>query len=353
MTESLQSPLAPLAPLPPHAEVTSKSVAPPRELQSRAARAIISKALGTKRLQALHRESLALDLAAILGSIALFLLLTWLVATGSASSLLWWLCLGLQGNLVVVMGIINHDVFVHRKRLPTPWRWIVSSILAWPAQLRASVYEGQHLAHHRGLGTEHDTEMHKHGLNSALRRLFYATPALLVYRALFYRGVYAKQAGKPVHGGEQRIRIEKNTRRAIIGLWLVSLAFDWRLLVVGYLLPLLVISPLINTLRIVLEHFDLDSRNPFWVGTFYRTGFITRPMFWWGAGDCHIVHHFYANIPFYRMPAALKLFRPILQAEGVYEHRSLLPILVDWFSGARGHWSVPANAPTNVRVAAP
>ncbi|MDP3619297.1 MAG: fatty acid desaturase [Ramlibacter sp.] len=322
----------------------ASSAAPPRELQLRTARAVIAKTLGPQQLAQLHEQNLAMDLAAIFGSIALFCLLAWQLATASASSLIWWLCLGLQGNLIVVMGIINHDVFVHRKRLPTPWRWIVSSILAWPAQLRASVYESQHLAHHRGLGTDNDTEMHKHGLDSAMRRLLYATPALLVFRMLFYRGVHARPPARPVHGGDPRLRFETNTRRVLIACALLSLAFDWRLLVVGYLLPLLVVSPLINTLRIVLEHFDLDAGNPFWVGTFYRTGFITRPMFWWGAGDCHIVHHFYANIPFYRMPAALRLLRPILQAQGVYEHRSLAPLLADWFRARRGHWSVPRQA---------
>ncbi len=339
-----------LEPTPPSAPILASES--PRELQLRAARAVIAKTLGAAQLAALHRPNRGLDFIAIFGSIALFLLLAWQLATGSASSALWWLCLALQGNLVVVMGIINHDAFVHRKLLPTPWRWIVSSILAWPAQMRASVYERQHLAHHRGVGTDNDTEMHRHGLNSALRRFFFATAAFAVYRTLFYRNVHAQLAGQPAYGGDQRQRVEKNTRRVLVGLALLSLAVDWRLLVFGYLLPFLVVTPLVNTLRIVLEHFDLDARNPFWVGTFYRSGFITRPMFWWGAGDCHIVHHFYANIPFYRIPAALRLIRPILQSEGVYEHRSLLPLLRDWFMASRGHWSVPTEAQAPVKVPA-
>ena len=94
----------------------------------------------------------------------------------------------------------------------------------------------------------------------------------------------------------------------------------------------------------MLEHFDLDRTNPLWVGTFYRTGFLTRPLFLWSTGDCHLVHHYYANIPYYRMPQALRLMSPILRREGVYEHRALLPLLVDWFTGARTHWTVPAAA---------
>jgi fatty acid desaturase len=323
--------------------------ASPRELQLRAARALIARELGPDQLARLHAPNLALDLAAIFGSIALFLLLAWQLATGSAREPLWWLCFAVQGNLVIVMGILNHDAFVHRKLLPEPFRWVVSSILAWPAQLRSALYEGQHLKHHRALGTDGDTEMHKHGVDTAWKRLVYATPALLAYRAIFYRslvqqGRTAQAQAQPVFGGARRLRWERLTRCAIWALVVASVVWDWRWAVFGYLLPLLVVTPLLNTVRIVLEHFDLDPSNPLWVGTFYRTGPLTRVMFWWGTGDCHLVHHYYANIPFYRMPAALRLIRPIMQREGVYEHRSLARLLWQWFSASRGHWSVPPQA---------
>jgi fatty acid desaturase len=323
-----------------------------RELQLRAARALIARELGADTLARLHAPNMALDLTAIFGSIALFLLLAWELATGSVREPLWWLSLVAQGDLIIVMGIINHDAFVHRKLLPTPLRWAVSQVLAWPAQLQAALYESRHLTHHRELGTDRDTEMHKHGLDTAVRRFIYATPALLVFRSLFYREA-AKEQIRPAHGGEARLRWEKNIRRVLVVLALASLAWDWRLLVIGYLLPFAVVTPLLNTVRIVLEHYDLGRDNPLWVGTFYRTGLLTRVMYWWGAGDCHIVHHFYANIPFYRMPAALRLIRPILRREGVYEHRFLPRLLADWFSGSRSHWTVPAAAaPSAVKPAA-
>jgi fatty acid desaturase len=119
---------------------------------------------------------------------------------------------------------------------------------------------------------------------------------------------------------------------------------DYRLLLYGYVVPFLFVLPVLNTVRIVLEHFDLDTGNPFWVGTFYRTGPVTRIMFWWIGGDCHVVHHFYATIPWYRLPRAIRLIRPILLRNGVYEHRSLGRLLLDWFAGDRAHWSVPAAA---------
>jgi fatty acid desaturase len=318
------------------------------ELQLRAARALIARELGADQLHRLHSRNLPLDLAAIFGSIALFLLLAWKLATGTVADPLWWLWLVVQGDLVLVMAFINHDAFVHRKLLSPRVRWILSSVLVWPSQLRGAVYEQQHLAHHRFLGTDEDTELYKMSIDSMLRRIAYATPFLMVYRAFFLRG-QTSSVGIPAQpiGVRQRdpvrARWENGTRIALLLAAAGAAVWDWRLLVFGYLLPFAVVTPVLNTVRIVLEHFDLQRENKVWIGTFYRTGPISQLMFWWDAGDCHLVHHFYANIPFYRMPAALRLIRPILRREGVHEHRSLAGLLREWFSGSRAHWSVPAN----------
>jgi fatty acid desaturase len=318
--------------------------APARELQLRAARSMIARELGAERIAALQAPNRTLDMLSIFGSIALFLVLVWQLATRSVSDPLWWACLVLQGDLIVVMSIVNHDLFVHRKLLPPKLRWVLSQVLAWPAQIKGAIFESRHLTHHRELGTERDTEFYKRGLDSAFRRWLYVTPALIVFRSLIYRETGVLENVKPAHGGDTRVRWEKNTRRAIWLVALASLAWDWRLFVFGYFIPLAFVAPAFNTVRIMLEHFDLDRANPLWVGTFYRTGFLTRPLFLWSTGDCHLVHHYYANIPYYRMPEALRLMRPILLREGVYEHRSLLPLLVDWFTGARSHWTLPAAA---------
>jgi fatty acid desaturase len=324
--------------------------APGGELQLRAARAAIARELGTERLARLHRPNLALDIAAIFGAIALFLAFAWKLATGSVHEPLWWLCLIAQGDLVLVMAFINHDAFVHRKLFAPRLRWVLSTILVWPSQLRGAVYEDQHLTHHRALGTKDDSELYKMDIDTPLKRIAYATPLLMVYRGIFLRGK-TSSVGLPMKATAakqrdvSRARWEKSTRLAIFALAVASLFVDWRFVVFGYLLPFATVTPVLNTLRIVLEHFDLQRENPLWVGTFYRTGPLTRLMFWWDAGDCHLVHHFYAGIPFYRLDEALRAMRPILLRAGVVEQRSLTRLLFDWFSGAREHWSVPAATP--------
>ncbi|MGE4244094.1 fatty acid desaturase family protein [Ramlibacter sp.] len=325
--------------------------APHRELQLRAARAAFVKELGADRLAMLHRGNLFLDLLAIVGAPALFLANAWVLATHGIGDPLWWLCLVLQGDLVLVMAFINHDAFVHRKLFPPRLRWVLSSILVWPSQMRGAAYEQMHLTHHRALGTEGDTEFYKMGIDTPLKRILYATPALMVYRVLVLGNKTSSvnlSAKAPEAGSREasRLRWEKWTRVAVLAAVIGVALWDWRYVVFGYVLPFATVTPLLNTIRIVLEHLDLDRDNPLWVGTFYRTGPFSRLMFWWDAGDCHLVHHFYANIPYYRMNHALRLMRPILIREGVYEQRSLFSLLGQWFSGRRAHWSAPRRAPT-------
>jgi fatty acid desaturase len=322
--------------------------APQRELQLRAARAVIARELGAAQLAHLHAPNLALDLAAIGGSIALFLLCAYELGTGRVGAPLWWMCLYLQGNLVLVMAFINHDALVHRKLLAPRMRWIVSSLLVWPSRLRGAVYERQHLTHHRALGTAGDTEAYKHSIHTSLRRMLYATPALVVFRTAVFgdQNVSPSAASRPISDSrrsndESRARYEAATRWLILALVAAAALWDWRVVVLGYLLPFIVVTPLLNTVRIVLEHFDLEPGNPFWVGTNYRTGILSQVVFWWDSGDCHLVHHFYPSIPFYRMRKALDLMRPILARGGVQEHRSVMPLLRQWFSASRGYWSLP------------
>ena len=308
---------------------------------------MIVKKLGAEKLAELHRSNMALDLGAISGCLALFVFLAFELATGSARAPLWWLSLFVQGNLILILAYLNHDVFVHRKLLRPKLRWVVSSVLVWPSQLRASAYEEKHLLHHRALGTEADSEFYKHSINTRLRRFLYATAAMVFYRAIFLRGQTASlSVERPgaARKDQPRARYERVTWWAILAAALAAALVDYRLVLYGYLLPYVVVTPILNSIRIILEHFDLEPGNPLWNGTFYKTGPLTRVMFWWDAGDCHLVHHFYANIPFYRMAQALRLIRPILISHCVYEHRSLVGLMREWFAGSRAHWSVPLEA---------
>jgi fatty acid desaturase len=311
----------------------------------RSARAEIAAELGPDELARLHEEKPLLDAVAVCGSLALFLGLAYALAVGSIRDPLWWACLFLQGNMILLLAMVSHDAFTHRKWLAPRLRWLVSTLMLWPSQLRPSVYDDHHLTHHRALGTPNDTESYKHGIDTRLRRILFATPAMLVQHVLMMRRRSAAATRSDQgQARSERIAYESKVRWAILAAVAVIAVLDSRLVLYGYIVPFVFVLPLLNTVRIVLEHFDLDDRNPFWVGTFYRTGPVTRIMFWWIGGDCHVVHHFYATIPWYRLPRAIRLIRPILLRHGVFEHRSLARLLLDWFAARRPHWSVPAAA---------
>ena len=108
----------------------------------------------------------------------------------------------------------------------------------------------------------------------------------------------------------------------------------------GYVLPLLIVTPIASSLRVVLEHAEADPANNFHLGTFYRTGIVTRLLFVADSGDCHLVHHIFSQIPWYRMGRATRLMQPILIRESVVERRSLSRLLVGWFVRCYPHRSL-------------
>lgn len=308
----------------------------------RAARAEIVGELGRDELARLHEENPLLDGAAVLGALALFLALAYPLAVGSVREPLWWVCLFLQGNVILVMAMVSHDVFTHRKWLAPKRRWLLSTVMMWPSQLRPSVYDDLHLTHHRALGTSQDTESYKHGIDTRWKRALFASPVMVVQHLQTVRRQIAEVNARDP--GSERAAFERKAWWGILAAMLAVAVVDYRFVLYGYVVPFVVVLPVLNTIRVVLEHFDLDAANPFWAGTFYRTGPVTRIMFWWIGGDCHVIHHVYATIPWYRLPRAIRLIRPVLLRNGVYEHRSLGRLLLDWFTARRPHWSVPAQA---------
>jgi len=101
--------------------------------------------------------------------------------------------------------------------------------------------------------------------------------------------------------------------------------------ILGYIVPITLILPIANVFRTILEHAETDPGNDYHCATFYRTGLLSRPLFFWDAGDCHLVHHIFPHIPFYNMGDAVDLFRPFLISKGVRERRSLLALAYGYF----------------------
>ena len=304
----------------------------------------ISQALGRDTIAALHRPRPGLDALAVFGSIGLFGLNLHLLASLPVG-LTWVLLFVLQGFLLQSFGLVSHDLFVHRRIWGDRGSWLASLVLTLPRLSLPTGYEQAHLAHHRWIGTEQDTEAYKQQLDSRGKRWLFAT--LL--------GVKLAQAGKlkqgeslkgyhdvSGHGAliERRARIEKwLMRTGLLALLPLAWFFPAHTLL-GYLLPTLVIGPVANSLRIIIEHAEADPGNPWHWSTCYRTGPLTRLLFFWDSGDCHVIHHIFPRLPFYHMGRAVELIRPLLLANGVVERRSYLELLKGWFVQGHPHRSL-------------
>lgn len=304
----------------------------------------ISQALGRDTIAALHRSRPGLDALAVFGSIGLFGLNLHLLAS-LPFGLTWVLLFVLQGFLLQSFGLVSHDLFVHRRIWGDRGSWLASLVLTLPRLSLPTGYEQAHLAHHRWIGTEQDTEAYKQQLDSRGKRWLFAT--LL--------GVKLAQAGKLKQGEslkgyhdvsgqgaliERRARIEKwLMRTGLLALLPLAWFFPAHTLL-GYLLPTLVIGPVANSLRIIIEHAEADPGNPWHWSTCYRTGPLTRLLFFWDSGDCHVIHHIFPRLPFYHMGRAVELIRPLLLAHGVVERRSYLELLRGWFVQGHPHRSL-------------
>lgn len=303
----------------------------------------LRQALGKDMIIALHAENHWLDMLAFLTAVGMFIAEIHLLAT-LPIGFVWLLLFVFQGFLLQLMGLVSHDIFVHRRVWGETGSWLGSVMLTLPRLSLPTGYERAHLAHHRWIGTELDTEAYKQHLDTRKRRLLFTT--------IF--GVKLAQAGKlktseslrhyhDVRGQgntiEQRARIEKWLLR---GLLIALIPLCWFFpdhAFFGYLLPVIVMGPIVNTLRIILEHADANPENPYNWSTWYRTGPLTRVLFFWDSGDCHVIHHIYPRLPFYHMSHAVRLMEPVMLAEGVIERHSFVQLLKGWFIHNHPHRS--------------
>ncbi len=305
-------------------------------------RGFIKNTLGVSTLRALHAENPWLDFLGVAAYWGSCVVLFWRLAVTPFGPA-WIVLFVTQGFAFQCLGLLSHDAFIHRRIWGDRLSWIGAMISSFPVLLCPTWYLIFHRDHHLHLGTADDTETYKQNLDLFWKRLLFLTAIgdFLAKKGRLSRHDRAVPTIIPRTAGEGR---RLTTERILLALFLaviLAAAFIWpRWILCGYVLPLLIVTPLASTLRVILEHADADPDNGFHLGTYYRCGPISRALFVADAGDCHIVHHIFSQIPWYRMKEATRLMRPILLSEGVIERRSITQLLAGWFVRVFPHRSL-------------
>jgi len=299
--------------------------------------------LGRETILALHKENHIYDALALIMVWSMILSLMVLLGT-LPFGWVWFGCFVLQGFVLQLLAFVSHGLFNHRQ-IGGPLVTRIGSVLCLtPLLLPATAVIKTHLEHHRFFGTEGDTEAYKQDLDRRwVKLLFLSLPGifLVTSRKLSRRPTTDfTYMGKARHQDVNIVkRIAFDQKVMIVFLvGMLVLGIIWpSYIFLGYFLPLIFALPLASTFRTILEHADIQPENPFNSATFYKTGPVSRLLFFWNCGDCHIAHHFFPLIPFYRMNDALKLMNPIFQEQGAIEQRSVAKIFYRWFIDNKPH----------------
>ena len=275
-----------------------------------ALRSELGHALSREQMRAFHAKNASRHLLLAARQFAFLGLTTWaLVAT--TNPLIWIPLAFVQGftvfNFTVLLHeVVHHTIFEHRR--PAAER-ALGWLYAVPSGISASQFTRWHLDHHAELGSDEDDPKRHHlspKVNARWFKLLYCTPALF---SIYFRAARKESATYPVDL-QRRIAFE---RRVSIAAHLAALALIWTLAgggaaVRAYLVPVFFIFPVAFTLNRLGQHYDIDPTDPAKWGTLMRGHW-----FWDFAflnSNYHLEHHYFAGVPFYRLPELQRALAP-------------------------------------------
>jgi fatty acid desaturase len=241
---------------------------------------------------------------------------------------------------VLLHEVVHHTVFDRRR--PAAER-ALGWLYAVPSGISASQFTRWHLDHHAELGSDEDDPKRHHlspKINARWFKLLYCSPALF---PIYFRAARRESATYPP-ALQQRIAFE---RRVSIVAHLAVLALIWALAggaaaLRAYVVPVFFIFPIAFMLNRLGQHYDIDPADPAKWGTLMRGHW-----FWDFAflnSNYHLEHHYFAGVPFYRLPALQRALVPF------YDRHCMR-----WqnYSGLLYGWLVENRAPhTNWSAAA-
>lgn len=292
-------------------------------------RAELGRELPHALLQALHRKSGARHLAIAARQFLILALAT--AGLVLVSHPLGWIPLAfVQGFTVFNFTVLLHEV-VHHTVFDRP-RPVFERALGWlyavPSGISATQFTRWHLDHHAELGSS-DGDPKRHHLspkvNARWFKLLYASPALF---PIYFRAARKESATYP----EPLQRAIAFERRVSIAAHLAVLATIWGVFggaaaLRAYVIPVFFVFPIAFMLNRLGQHYDIDPRDP------AKWSTLVRGHWFWDVAflnsNYHLEHHYFAGVPFYRLPALQRALTPFYQRHGM-RWQSYSGLLYGW-----------------------
>ena len=277
----------------------------------------LGRVLSREQLQELHTRHGGRHLLVAVRQFGVLAVATWGLMTIS-NPLLWVPLALVQGFTVFNFTVLLHEVVHHTvfdRRRPRAER-LLAWLYAVPSGISSSQFTRWHLDHHAELGSDEDDPKRHHlspKINARWFKLLYASPALF---PMYFRAARKESATYPAPL-QRQIRIE---RQVSIGAHLAALTLIWTLAgfsaaLRAYIVPVFFVFPIAFTLNRLGQHYDIDPFDP------ARWGTLMRGHWFWDFAflnsNYHLEHHYFAGVPFYRLPALQRALLPFYERHGM------------------------------------
>jgi fatty acid desaturase len=312
-----------------------------------ALRSELSRALSREQMVAFHRKNAARHFAIAARQFAILALATWALIV-TTNPWLWVPIAFVQGFTVFNFTVLLHEVVHHTvfdQRHPR-WERALAWLYAVPSGISASQFTRWHLDHHAELGSDEDDPKRHHlspKINARWYKLLYCSPVLF---PIYFRAARKESATYP-SALQRQIAFE---RKVSMAAHLAVLAAIWTICGGGaalrsYIIPVFFVFPIAFTLNRLGQHYDIDPSDPAKWGTLMRGHW-----FWDFAflnSNYHLEHHYFAGVPFYRLPALQRALAPFY-ARHRMRWQTYAGLLYGWLVENRAphtNWSDPEPAP--------
>ena len=275
-----------------------------------ALRSELSHALPRPLLRQLHEKNVVRHIVIAVRQFLILGLATWGLIVFN-NPLVWVPLAFVQGFTVFNFTVLLHEVVHHTifaTRRPRAER-VLGWLYAVPSGISASQFTRWHLDHHAELGSDDDDPKRHHlspKRNARWFKLLYCTPALF---PIYFRAARRESSTYPA---SLQAQIAKERRVSILAhlsvLTAIWIAFGFGAAMRAHVIPVFFIFPIAFTLNRLGQHYDIDPAEPAKWGTLMRGSWFWDFVFL--NSNYHLEHHYFAGVPFYRLPALQRALVP-------------------------------------------